>query len=171
MEIDALVTSAYGADVASGDMDKILGGDIQNFQPGTILEGRVVGKAGDDVVIEVGLKSEGLVNKGEFDNFDDIETGGHLPRIGAEVWQRALQHNGLWPKAAEELLSVLPATQRELPWVIATIGELAASGLIGKDLLPLSKIVEHMRGTVQTSTYIERLGPFFIGKAIYQSPA
>jgi small subunit ribosomal protein S1 len=74
-EIDALVTSAYGADVASGDMDQILGGDIKNFQPGTILEGRVVGKAGDDVVIEVGLKSEGLVNKGEFDNFDDIETG------------------------------------------------------------------------------------------------
>jgi hypothetical protein len=29
--------------------------------------------------------------------------------------------------------------------------------------------VEVMRGTVQTSTYIEKLGPFFAGKAIYQS--
>jgi chlorite dismutase len=42
--------------------------------------------------------------------------------------------------------------------------------LVGPELLPLSKIVEIMRGTVQTSTYIEKLGPFFVGKAIYQSP-
>lgn len=45
-----------------------------------------------------------------------------------------------------------------------------AVALVGGDLLALSKIVEVMRGTVQTSTYIERLGPFFCGKAIYQSP-
>lgn len=42
--------------------------------------------------------------------------------------------------------------------------------LVGSELRALSKIVEVMRGTVQTSTYIERLGPFFAGKAIYQSP-
>ncbi len=42
-------------------------------------------------------------------------------------------------------------------------------GLIGKDLFPLSRLVETMRKTVQTSTYIERMGPFFIGKTIYQS--
>ncbi|MCK5237304.1 MAG: chlorite dismutase family protein, partial [Deltaproteobacteria bacterium] len=41
--------------------------------------------------------------------------------------------------------------------------------LIGKDLFPLSKLVETMRGTKQTSTYIEEMGPFFIGRAIYQS--
>jgi chlorite dismutase len=45
-----------------------------------------------------------------------------------------------------------------------------AVALVGPELLPLSKIVEVMRGTVQTSTYIEKLGPFFIGKALYQSP-
>jgi len=42
-------------------------------------------------------------------------------------------------------------------------------GLVGGELRSLSKIVEVMRGTVQTSTYIEKLGPFFAGKAIYQS--
>jgi len=42
--------------------------------------------------------------------------------------------------------------------------------LVGPELLPLSKIVEVMRGTVQTSTYIEKLGPFFVGNALYQSP-
>lgn len=42
--------------------------------------------------------------------------------------------------------------------------------LVGPRLRSLSKIVEVMRGTVQTSTYIEKLGPFFCGKALFQSP-
>jgi len=74
-EVDALVREAYGDNVVEGDMDRLLKGDIQNFAPGTILKGRVVGKAGDDAVIEVGLKSEGLVNKNEFDDFDALEAG------------------------------------------------------------------------------------------------
>ena len=42
-------------------------------------------------------------------------------------------------------------------------------GLLGKDLYPLSKIVEAMRKTQQTALYLERLGPFFVGRAIWQS--
>jgi chlorite dismutase len=41
-------------------------------------------------------------------------------------------------------------------------------GLIGKELYPLSALVQTMRKTVQTSTYIDRMGPFFIGKALWQ---
>lgn len=36
-------------------------------------------------------------------------------------------------------------------------------GLVGKDLHPLSHLVQAMRSTRQTSTYIEQMGPFFIG--------
>jgi chlorite dismutase len=43
-------------------------------------------------------------------------------------------------------------------------------GLIGKELYPLSKIVETMRKTQQTALYLERLGPFFVGRAVWQSP-
>jgi len=43
-------------------------------------------------------------------------------------------------------------------------------GLIGKDLYPLSAIVQTMRKTQQTSLYLERLGPFFVGRAIWQAP-
>jgi hypothetical protein len=43
-------------------------------------------------------------------------------------------------------------------------------GLIGKDLFPLSAIVQTMRKTQQTSLYLDRLGPFFIGRAIWQAP-
>ena len=44
-------------------------------------------------------------------------------------------------------------------------------GLIGKELYPLSAIVQTMRKTQQTSLYLERLGPFFVGRAVWQSPA
>ena len=42
-------------------------------------------------------------------------------------------------------------------------------GLLGKDLYPLSALVQTMRKTQQTSLYLERLGPFFVGRAIWQS--
>ncbi len=42
-------------------------------------------------------------------------------------------------------------------------------GLLGKELFPLSHVVQSMRKTQQTSLYLERLGPFFVGRAIWQS--
>jgi chlorite dismutase len=44
-------------------------------------------------------------------------------------------------------------------------------GLLGKELFPLSAIVQSMRKTQQTSLYLERLGPFFVGRAVWQSAA
>ncbi len=41
-------------------------------------------------------------------------------------------------------------------------------GLIGPDLYPLSSIVQRMRKTKQTSQYIERMGPFLVGRAAWQ---
>jgi len=42
-------------------------------------------------------------------------------------------------------------------------------GLIGKELHPLSHIVQAMRKTRQTSEFIEKLGPFFVGRAAWRS--
>jgi len=42
-------------------------------------------------------------------------------------------------------------------------------GLIGKELHPLSALVQAMRKTRQTSTYIQEMGPFFAGKAVWQT--
>ena len=44
-------------------------------------------------------------------------------------------------------------------------------GLLGKELFPLSHIVQAMRKTQQTSLYLDRLGPFFVGRAVWQSPS
>lgn len=42
-------------------------------------------------------------------------------------------------------------------------------GLVGKDLHPLSHVVQTMRKTRQTSEFINQMGPFFVGYAVYQS--
>ena len=42
-------------------------------------------------------------------------------------------------------------------------------GLVGKELQPLSHLVQAMRKTAQTSEFIASLGPFFVGHAIWQS--
>jgi chlorite dismutase len=42
-------------------------------------------------------------------------------------------------------------------------------GLIGKELFPLSDVIQAMRKTQQTALYLDRLGPFFVGRAIWQS--
>lgn len=44
-------------------------------------------------------------------------------------------------------------------------------GLLGPDLYPLSSIVQAMRHTTQTSLYLERLGPFFVGRVACQASA
>ena len=41
-------------------------------------------------------------------------------------------------------------------------------GLLGRELHPLSAIVERMRKTKQTSQYLTNLGPFFVGRAVWQ---
>lgn len=42
-------------------------------------------------------------------------------------------------------------------------------GVLGSELYPLSAVIQAMRRTKQTSQYLERLGPFFVGKAIWQA--
>jgi len=74
-DVQSLLQQAFGNEVADGNMETLLKGDIQNFQPGTILKGKIVGRAGDDYVVEVGLKSEGLIHKSEFDDVDDVQIG------------------------------------------------------------------------------------------------
>jgi chlorite dismutase len=42
-------------------------------------------------------------------------------------------------------------------------------GLVGKELHPLSHVVQTMRKTKQTSEYIVQMGPFFVGRATWRS--
>ncbi len=74
-DADSLLAQAFGQEVAKGDMEPLLEGAIEELKPGRILEGRIVGVAGDDFVVDVGLKSEGLVSKDEFDDPSAVRVG------------------------------------------------------------------------------------------------
>jgi hypothetical protein len=43
-------------------------------------------------------------------------------------------------------------------------------GLLGAELHALSAVVQRMRKTRQTSKYLVRLGPFFVGRVLWQTP-
>jgi len=56
-------------------LEKMLETKVDSRLPGTILKGKIVSQIGNDVIIEVGLKSEGVVDVSEFDSPDEIEPG------------------------------------------------------------------------------------------------
>jgi chlorite dismutase len=44
-------------------------------------------------------------------------------------------------------------------------------GLVGRELYPLSHLIQRMRSTKQTSEYILKMGPFFVGHVYYRGRA
>ncbi|MBI9019251.1 MAG: 30S ribosomal protein S1 [Phycisphaerae bacterium] len=72
--IDLQIQEALGA-LGDEQLLEMIDRTVCNFQPGTILTGTIVNHIGDDVIIEVGLKSEGAVSQSEFDNAEDIVMG------------------------------------------------------------------------------------------------
>ena len=73
-EVDALLAAAFGQG-GEPDMESLLGDQIADVSPGKLLKGKVVGMAGDDVVIDVGLKSEGLIDKHEWPEGTEFRPG------------------------------------------------------------------------------------------------
>ncbi len=114
IDADALLQEAYGGRLAGGEgaMDNLVGDQFTKLTPGKLIKGRVIGFSGDDVVVEVGLKSEGLIHKGEFDDLPDLKVGdmvdvllesmegeGGLIQLSKRkadrqiAWQRIIDHN------------------------------------------------------------------------------
>jgi small subunit ribosomal protein S1 len=71
----ALLESAFGKDMADGDMDSLLAESMQDLTTGNILDAKIIGFAGDDVVVDLGLKSEGLIPKDEFNDLSEVRPG------------------------------------------------------------------------------------------------
>jgi small subunit ribosomal protein S1 len=62
--------TAVVAPEGDGDMDRFLGAG-QNFEIGGIVSGKVIEIVGDQVVVDVGYKSEGLVSLNEWDEGEE----------------------------------------------------------------------------------------------------
>lgn len=74
-DVDALLQGPDGENVTEDSLETLLASDIQKVARGRILKGRVAGRAGDDVIVDVGLKSEGLIHKSEFDDLEALQPG------------------------------------------------------------------------------------------------
>src|SRR3954452_18237207 len=73
-EVDSAVATALGD--PNPDLGKLIKDDeAQDFTPGAIIKGRVSSVAGDDFVVELGLKSEGILERSEFDDPDNVQIG------------------------------------------------------------------------------------------------
>jgi small subunit ribosomal protein S1 len=73
-DVDSAVATALGD--AADDLSKLVQGDeVQDFTPGAIIKGKISGHAGDDFIVELGLKSEGILERNEFDEPENVKIG------------------------------------------------------------------------------------------------
>ncbi|HEX8322963.1 MAG TPA: 30S ribosomal protein S1 [Tepidisphaeraceae bacterium] len=84
LEADAAVALALG----EGDvqMDQLVGSeDLIDLAPGSIVNGRVSGVSGDEFLVELGRKSESLLDKGEFDEPENVKVGDEVKVLVEDV--------------------------------------------------------------------------------------
>src|ERR1700728_1470957 len=83
-DVDAAVATALGD--AATDLAKLVASDeVQDFTPGAILKGKISSVIGDDFVVELGLKSEGVLEKGEFDEPEKVKVGDEVKVLLEDV--------------------------------------------------------------------------------------
>jgi len=68
------------------DLAKIVQSDeVQDFTPGAIIKGRISSVSGDDFVVELGLKSEGVLERSEFDTPEEVKIGDEVKVLLEDV--------------------------------------------------------------------------------------
>jgi small subunit ribosomal protein S1 len=72
-DLDAELADLLGA--KGGAMETLLNDKIGDLSPGKLIKGKIIGFQGEDVVVEVGLKSEGLIPREEFEGMPDLKVG------------------------------------------------------------------------------------------------
>ncbi|MBK7581725.1 MAG: chlorite dismutase family protein [Myxococcales bacterium] len=98
-----------------------------------------------------------LRRKGEFERLDAKDRGGILREhggIGRAYGEADLAH--------DVRLACHGLDENDNEFVI---------GLVGKELHPLSHVIQAMRRTRQTSEFMQQMGPFFVGRAVWRNAA
>jgi len=102
--LDSEMSSLFSGGDGDTAMEQLLTHEDAGFKPGSILTGKIVGRAGNDVVIDVGLKSEGLVPDEEWQDGEPIEVGDEV-----QVWLETVEsdsgHIVLSKRKADRILN------------------------------------------------------------------
>ncbi len=73
-QLDEQVNEMFG-EQEQKYLEDALQAKVDSRLPGAILKGTIVSQIGNDVIVEVGLKSEGIVDSSDFDSPDEIVPG------------------------------------------------------------------------------------------------
>ncbi|MHC4907263.1 MAG: 30S ribosomal protein S1, partial [Planctomycetota bacterium] len=79
-EVNELFTSEH-----TQLLEEELAKQVEALAPGTIVKGRIVTRLGNDVIVELGLKSEGMVEASEFDDPEEIVAGKEIEVLLEEM--------------------------------------------------------------------------------------
>ncbi|HMO25020.1 MAG TPA: S1 RNA-binding domain-containing protein [Tepidisphaeraceae bacterium] len=83
-EVDSALATALGD--AAENLDLLVTGDeVMDFSPNSILKGKISGYAGNDFIVELGLKSEGVLERSEFDDPDNVKIGDEVQVLLEEM--------------------------------------------------------------------------------------
>ena len=74
-DIEKEVDAIMGSEDTKKKIESTYYDSIQNFEVGSVLKGRILSAVGDNVIIDCGYKSEGMVPMSEFDGPSEIRVG------------------------------------------------------------------------------------------------
>lgn len=74
-ELDRELELAFGSGADAKSIETAVSNTVSDYKADTILKGRVIGISGNDVVVDVGLKSEGYVPLHEWSGEDQVKPG------------------------------------------------------------------------------------------------
>jgi small subunit ribosomal protein S1 len=84
-EIDAHLQAAFGDPSGTRAMDTAILPTMFKFDPNRILKAKVVSIAGNEVILDVGLKSEGIVSLDEWDDPSSVDAGDEVEVLVEDV--------------------------------------------------------------------------------------
>ncbi|MCB9853890.1 MAG: 30S ribosomal protein S1, partial [Phycisphaerales bacterium] len=77
-ELNRELSSVFGDTITDESIDKNIETSVGEFKADSILKGRIIGISGNEVVVDVGLKSEGYVPLTEWDDQSEIDPGDEI---------------------------------------------------------------------------------------------
>src|SRR4051812_47370588 len=92
-------------DIEEMSMSELLAENTQKVSNGALIQARVLGKNADGVLVDIGLKMEGLIPKAEFPDFVKglpFKEGEKIPVIVRQIEGHDQHHKISW-RAAREL--------------------------------------------------------------------
>src|ERR1051326_3508200 len=80
-------------------MSDLLAGLPEKVSSGSLVQARVLGKNSDGVLVDIGLKMEGLIPKAEFPDFENklpFLEGDHIPVLVRQIEGQDNYHRVSW---------------------------------------------------------------------------